>query len=562
MFVARAPARLSCAACSAAITGSIRRSALDRRHKRSDPASFRTNRTGACSVRTIRTLFVVLLSGCAVEGLGQGDDANPFLDDQSVQAVAAALAPPSNAFGTNTNQFMEGIDNQGSWSPTFEGSDGNANYATGEFGVQLFRSFWTFDLTTLDLAGRSIVSAAVQVQGSSALGDATETVQLFDVHTDAAVLNANNGASQAIYDDLGTGTFYGELEVIAHQRGIPHGLLWIPLNADARADLSAAAGGFFSVGAALEDITGPFQDVVFGFTSSAGIQQVVVCFDTDVDTDGDGVCDLADDCPTVPNADQLDRNSDGVGDICADDDGDGVLNDDDNCDFAANVDQADTDSDTRGDACDNCLAVENFHQDDVDGDLVGDACDNCPYNGPADQTDSDQDGTGDVCEDSDEDGYIDSVDNCPDVVNYDQANRDGDLQGDACDASSLHDLELRKVKASKANVRRGAQGALVVTALVRNRYAVPETVQVCASVTSELPAGCYPEGLPCSSSVVMNSVGTREFKVNVPIACATDAARGSYAVSVEAEISYDSSNGYDEDLSDNTLSTSSELRVK
>jgi len=218
--------------------------------------------------------------------------------------------------------------------------------------------------------------------------------------------------------------------------------------------------------------------------------------------------------------------------------------------------------DTRGDACDNCLAIENFHQDDVDGDLVGDACDNCPNNAPGDQTDSDQDGTGDVCEDSDEDGYIDGADNCPDVSNPDQANRDGDLLGDACDASSLHDLELRKANASKASVRRGGQGELVVTAHVRNRYNAPETVQVCASVTSELPAGCYPEGVPCSPSVTMSGRATRDFKVTLPIACAADTARGSYELSVEAQIYHEATNGIDEDLSDNALTVSSTLRVR
>ena len=513
-------------------------------------------------MRTIGTLFVVLLSGCAVAGPEPGGESNPFRDDQPVQATAAALAPPSNAFGTDTHPFTPGVDNQGWWSPTYPTSDGNSNYGTGEFQGQPIRSFWTFDLTTLDLAGRSIVSAAVQVQGSSAFGDARETVQLFDVDTDPAVLNANNGTSQTIYDDLGTGAFYGSLEVTAGARGMPLGLLWIPLNDQARADLSAAAGGFFSVGAALQDIGGLYQEVVFGYTSSVGIQQLVVCFDTDADTDGDGVCDLADDCPQVPNADQLDFNSDGVGDVCADDDLDGVLNSEDNCPFAQNVDQADADGDARGDACDNCLATENFDQSDVDYDLVGDACDNCPYHAPGDQTDSDGDGTGDICEDSDEDGFIDGEDNCPDVSNPDQANRDGDLLGDACDASSLHDLELRKVKASEVSVRRGGQGELAVMALVRNRYDAPETVQICVSVTSELPTGCYPGGLRCSSSVVMSGLSTRDFKVMMPIVCAADAAPGSYQLGVEAQIYHEATDGYDEDLSDNALTVSSALRVR
>jgi len=41
------------------------------------------------------------------------------------------------------------------------------------------------------------------------------------------------------------------------------------------------------------------------------------------DQDGDGVPDGTDNCPTVPNADQADRNHDGLGDACEDKDGNG-----------------------------------------------------------------------------------------------------------------------------------------------------------------------------------------------------------------------------------------------
>ena len=50
------------------------------------------------------------------------------------------------------------------------------------------------------------------------------------------------------------------------------------------------------------------------------------------DLDDDGVEDINDNCPTEPNPQQLDIDSDGIGDVCdSDKDGDGILDTSDNC---------------------------------------------------------------------------------------------------------------------------------------------------------------------------------------------------------------------------------------
>lgn len=120
------------------------------------------------------------------------------------------------------------------------------------------------------------------------------------------------------------------------------------------------------------------------------------------DTDSDGVMDFWDNCPNVPNVNQLDAP-----------DNDGI-----------------------GDACDTCVDIDIKKGDhtDSDGDGIGNACDNCPSVASDNLLDEDNDGIGDICDnDMDGDGVDNNVDNCPTISNPSQSDIDYDGMGNECD---------------------------------------------------------------------------------------------------------------------------------
>ena len=97
------------------------------------------------------------------------------------------------------------------------------------------------------------------------------------------------------------------------------------------------------------------------------------------DRDGDGIDDANDNCPDyfnpirpVDNGAQADADSDGKGDIC---DPCPLLPNETNCPAATDDD---SDQDGVKNADDNCVSVKNADQLDSDGDGKGDVCDACP----------------------------------------------------------------------------------------------------------------------------------------------------------------------------------------
>ena len=140
-----------------------------------------------------------------------------------------------------------------------------------------------------------------------------------------------------------------------------------------------------------------------------------------------------------------------------DTDGDGLKNDVDTCPTVWDPDQSNLDGDKDGDACDVCPLVPNATT--------------CPKPGP---------------DDLDGDGVLNAADNCPNLANTDQKDQDGDLHGDKCDpcptqpnpgttSCPVLPADVTEINQNLGNGVAGEQvatGALVVTATKKGSASV------------------------------------------------------------------------------------------
>jgi hypothetical protein len=220
--------------------------------------------------------------------------------------AANSIGEPQNTIAYNGGAGVSVA--VGSPNPTLEKVTGNAIFSNGGLGIDLEPAGVDVnDPCDADAGPNGRQNAPVLTSATTYLGNVTVEGTLDSVPNDTFTVELF--ASDAC-DPSGHGegqTYLGSLT-----------LGFSPTCARAfQVTLPAAAGTAVTATATTLD----------GSTSEFSNCIPITCFDPD----GDGVCEIVDNCPTVPNADQADSDGDGPGDAC------------DNCGLAANPDQADSD---------------------------------------------------------------------------------------------------------------------------------------------------------------------------------------------------------------------------
>jgi len=206
---------------------------------------------------------------------GEGEMVKPI-----ISSVFACLA--AGSLNVNSATYINNAIDQGWYTSSGSSSGGNTSYIIGELNGEIYRNWFAFDLSGINLlAGESIISASLTVVKGSYFGDDHEDWALTSIESNVSDLINGTGTGLTIFEDLADGSAYGAATLTA-AGGID---LLINVNltgANAITDIDSSLGGLFAIGGYLSTIDSANQEVLFSGTGGLDFFKSVLTIETTI----------------------------------------------------------------------------------------------------------------------------------------------------------------------------------------------------------------------------------------------------------------------------------------
>ena len=361
------------------------------------------------------------LLGSAINGEAAGDQfgTSVSISDNGLKIIASARFNQAKGTETGHARVFKYFNN--SWIQI--GSDIDGEAADDQFGYRAV------------ISGNGNIVAG---SGRDNDGNGTNSghVRVYAINSPPTNISLS---STTVNENVSIGTTVGGLTSTDSDSGDSHSYSLVSGSGDTDNSSFSISGSNLLTATSLDYETKNSYSIVIQTSDGTATYSktfTISVADVDEDSDGDGIANSADNCPTTANADQLDTDTDGTGDVCdSDDDGDGVLDTADAFPLDA-TETTDTDGDQIGDNTDT--------DDDNDGftDSIEVSCGTDPIDSSSSPTDTDADGDPDCLDtDDDNDTYLDTQDAFPlDATEW--LDTDGDQIGDNTDTDDDNDNYL------------------------------------------------------------------------------------------------------------------------
>ena len=207
-----------------------------------------------------------------------------------VKPIICSLCACLAAISLNVNSatYINNAIDQGWYKSDGSSNSGQTSYFIGELDTFIYRNWFAFDLSSINLlTGESIISASLTVVKGAYFGDVQEEWALSSIESTVSDLINGTGNGSNIFNDLADGSAYGAATLTAGTGGnIPvntNSLINVNLTGEnAITDIDSSLNGLFAIGGYLSTIDSTNQEVLFSGTGGSDFFKSVLTIETTI----------------------------------------------------------------------------------------------------------------------------------------------------------------------------------------------------------------------------------------------------------------------------------------